>query len=135
MEIKSITNFTLVHGPIPSTLENGKLYVNPSKTRAHHLCACGCGYRVLTPLNDHEWMLSGSEMKPSLAPSIGNWNLRCQSHYWIKNGKIVWGAQWSSEEIAAGRAKEQKPYMKSNWYEKMDEWKSKLITFVSKLFE
>jgi hypothetical protein len=40
----------------------------------------------------------------SLDPSIGNFNLPCQSHYWIRDGKVVWARPWTQEQIAAGRA-------------------------------
>lgn len=105
------TFFVVVRGAIPAELSIGKIYVNLGRTRAHHLCACGCGERVLTPLNRHEWQLTGTDLNPSLTPSVGNWNLKCQSHYWIRKGKIAWAPRWTPEEIAAGRAKEQRPYV------------------------
>ena len=117
-----MTNFIVIRGPIPAELENGRIYVNPNRNRAHHLCACGCGSRVLTPLNSHEWRITGSDSNPSLSPSIGNWNLSCQSHYWIKSGKVVWAPRWSLAEIAAGRAREQKPYLEDSWLEKFSGW-------------
>ena len=32
--------------------------------------------------------------------SIGNFNLPCQSYYWIRADKIVWARPWTREQIA-----------------------------------
>ena len=40
----------------------------------------------------------------SLDPSIGNWNFRCQSHYWIRRNRAIWAPRWSRKEIDAARA-------------------------------
>ncbi|WP_348646553.1 DUF6527 family protein [Rhizobium leguminosarum] len=45
---------------------------------------------------------------PSLRPSIGNWQRPCKSHYWVDRGKIEWSAEWTPEQIAAGRAAEER---------------------------
>jgi hypothetical protein len=44
---------------------------------------------------------------PTLDPSVGSWQLPCQSHYFIRNGRIEWAPQWSKAAIAAGREAEQ----------------------------
>lgn len=119
------TNFVVVRGAIPTELSNGRIYVNPNGNRAHHLCACGCGSRVLTPLNSHEWRLAGSDLSPSLTPSVGNWNLECQSHYWIKHGRVAWAPRWTPAQIATGRASEQRPYLEGTWLEKLRGWISR----------
>lgn len=124
------TTFVVVRGAIPAELSNGKIYVNSNGNRAHHLCACGCGSRVLTPLNRHEWRLTGSDMNPSLTPSVGNWNLECQSHYWVRKGMIVWAPRWSAAEIAAGRAREQRPYLENTWLDKAKSWLSRIAEMV-----
>ena len=124
------TGFVVVRGAIPAELSIGKIYVNLSGSRAHHLCACGCGRRVLTPLNYHEWRLTGSDFSPSLTPSVGNWNLECKSHYWIRKGRTVWAPRWSPEEIAAGRAKEKKPYFEDAWLGKDKSWLSRIAEVI-----
>jgi hypothetical protein len=43
-----------------------------------------------------------------LFPSIGNWNLECKSHYWIRSGRVVWDKRWSDDRIKAGRRWETK---------------------------
>ena len=42
-----------------------------------------------------------------VAPAGRVWQLNCCSHYWIRNGGVVWGESWADEEIAAGRLAEE----------------------------
>ena len=42
----------------PDKLEAGKLYVSMEFASVAHLCACGCGAEVVTPLSPTDWMLS-----------------------------------------------------------------------------
>jgi hypothetical protein len=90
---------------MPTKLEPGFLYVAEEFKAAAHLCACGCGSIVRTPLN--RWTLIETDHGPSLDPSVGNWQEPCQSHYWIERGKVKWAPKWSPEQIAAGRLREQ----------------------------
>ena len=88
---------------IPKELKPGVLYVSEEFGAAVHLCACGCGSKVSTPLGPTEWTLEETDKGPSLRPSIGNWQFPCQSHYWIDQGNIVWSGKWTPEQILAGR--------------------------------
>lgn len=90
---------------MPTKLEPGILYVAEAFGAAAHLCACGCGTIVRTPLN--RWQLKETEDGPSLNPSIGNWQEHCQSHYWIERGKVRWAPAWSSDQIEIGRRHEE----------------------------
>jgi hypothetical protein len=92
---------------MPTDLEPGILYVAEEFGAAAHLCACGCGVIVRTPLDDTEWSLEETEEGPSLNPSIGNWQEACQSHYWIERGSVRWAPKWTSGQIEAGRRREQ----------------------------
>lgn len=92
---------------MPAQLESGVLYVSEEFETAAHLCACGCGSKVRTPLGPAEWRFTDDPAGPSLDPSIGNWQRPCKAHYWIEKGRIEWSAQWSTEQIIAGRAMEQ----------------------------
>jgi hypothetical protein len=92
---------------IPGTLEEGTIYISIRFGTAAHLCCCGCGNKVVTPLRPTDWKLIFDGKSVSLDPSIGNWSFACQSHYWIRNNKVRWAAQWSPKEIAAGRAYDQ----------------------------
>jgi hypothetical protein len=92
---------------MPGTLEPGILYISKEFGTAAHLCACGCGSKVRTPLGPAEWSLTESPRGPSLHPSIGNWQIPCQSHYWIDQGNIRWAEKWTPEQIAMGRRGEE----------------------------
>jgi len=62
---------------------------------------------IITPITSTEWTLSDSANFPTLYPSIGNWQLPCRSHYWIKNGNVIWAEDWSEEQIEEGRVIEE----------------------------
>jgi hypothetical protein len=90
---------------IPDELEEGVLYVSIPYATAAHLCACGCGREVITPISPTDWKVIFDGATVSLDPSIGNWSFPCQSHYWIRRGRIRWARKWTREEIEAGRAR------------------------------
>ena len=103
---------------MPKELKPGVLYVSKEFGAAAHLCACGCGSKIRTPLGPTEWMLEETDGRPTLRPSIGNWQQACQSHYWIRRGEIVWSDRWTAEEIAAGRRREEK--RRRDYYDALD---------------
>ncbi|MEW9124115.1 MAG: DUF6527 family protein [Thermotaleaceae bacterium] len=92
---------------MPNDLEAGVLYVSEEFGTSAHLCACGCGSKIRTPLGPTEWSFKETSMGPTLEPSIGNWQQNCKSHYWIRKGDVIWSGQWTPEEIKAGRYKEE----------------------------
>lgn len=89
---------------IPTQIEQGILYISVTYATAIHLCCCGCGLKVVTPITPTDWKLTFDGERVSLYPSIGNWGFPCQSHYWISNSRVVWAGRWSPEQITAGRA-------------------------------
>ncbi len=91
---------------MPKELEPGVLYVAEEFEVAGHLCACGCGNKVMTPLGPTEWSFEDSGSGPTVTPSIGSWQLACKSHYWITGGEVRWAEQWTPEEIEGGRRAE-----------------------------
>ena len=88
---------------IPRELDPGKLYVCCRYRAVKHLCACGCGVEINTPLHSTGWTLTCDGVSVSLSPSIGNWSEKCQSHYWIINNKIQWAPKFSKHEILRTR--------------------------------
>ena len=66
---------------IPDELEQGTVYVSIRFATASHLCVCGCGNKVVTPIRPTDWTLTFDGKTISLNPSIGNWSFPCQSHY------------------------------------------------------
>src|SRR5688572_10061223 len=85
---------------IPERLEPGKLYISRRYATALHLCCCGCGLEVATPLKPGKWHLTETDGAVSLYPSIGNWSFPCRSHYWIFQGQVHWASEWPRERIA-----------------------------------
>jgi hypothetical protein len=92
---------------VPKLLESGILYVADEFDIAVHLCACGCGSKITTPLGPAEWKVIENNGLPTLSPSVGNWQLPCRSHYLIIGGKTRWAGQWSEAQILAGRRAEE----------------------------
>jgi hypothetical protein len=92
---------------MPKQLAPGILYVSEKYAVAGHLCACGCGNKVVTPLGPAEWSFIESGGQPSLRPSIGNWQLPCRSHYIINQGRIDWAGAWTKGQVLSGRRAEE----------------------------
>lgn len=93
---------------MPKQLKPGILYASEEFGIAVHLCPCGCGSKVRTPLGPTEWVLEKGANGPTLYPSIGNWQFPCQSHYWITDGRVVWAPKWAIKQIDASRRAEDK---------------------------
>ena len=91
---------------MPKDLQPGVLYVSEAFGTAAHLCACGCGSKIRTPLGPTEWSVRAMREGPSLRPSVGNWQKPCRSHYVIDRGEVIWGRPWSAKKVEAGRRAE-----------------------------
>ena len=103
---------------VPKDLSPGVLYVSEEFGAAAHLCACGCGSKVRTPLGPTEWSLEETDDGPTLRPSVGNWQRACQSHYLITDGEVVWANRWTAEQIADGRRREEE--RRREYYDALD---------------
>ena len=90
----------------PPELAEGKLYVSMIHATTVHLCACGCGNKVVLPLSPAEWQMCFDGEAVSIAPSVGNWEFPCRSHYWIRDNAIRWAPAWTEKQIAAGRLRD-----------------------------
>ena len=93
---------------MPKELLPGILYVSRAFETAAHLCACGCGSKIRTPLGPTEWSVEETAGGPTVRPSIGNWQKPCRSHYVIRRGEVRWGKQWSDDQVLAGRRAEER---------------------------
>ena len=71
-------------------LEPDKLYISLDCKVVIHLCACGCGEKVVLPIDPEGWRITYDGESVTLHPSIGNFQFPCRSHYWIKRNKLVW---------------------------------------------
>lgn len=101
---------------IPEKLEEGKVYISPKYSTVVHKCCCGCQEEVVTPLSPVDWELTFDGKTISLYPSIGNWGLKCQSHYWIIKNKVVWSDKWSDTKIKLLQESDQ--FEKEEYYKK-----------------
>ncbi len=86
---------------VPERLEPGVLYISKRFRTASHLCCCGCGLKVVTPLNLAKWSLTDHGASVSLSPSVGNWGYPCRSHYLIIRNQVRWAGQLSQRHIVA----------------------------------
>lgn len=87
---------------IPERLAEGTIYISRRYRTASHLCCCGCGLEVVTPLNPAKWrLIDNSDGTISLLPSVGNWSFPCQSHYFLTKNRIEWAGALSRELIAS----------------------------------
>lgn len=125
---------------IPDIVENGILYISMDRRVAIHLCVCGCGNEVVTPISPTDWELRYYGNAVSLYPSIGNWEFPCKSHYWIIKNEIRHAGKWSKKEIQIGKKQDKK--QKEDFYklEKVDSnskplkksrWKSWLVKLLN----
>lgn len=87
----------------PEKLEPGIFYIALDFATMSHLCCCGCGQEVITPLSPHDWKITFDGENITVHPSIGNWSLTCRSHYFIRKNHVQWAADWSDEQIREGR--------------------------------
>ena len=81
----------------PDEFESGILYVSMQYAICGHLCACGCGEKVITPLSPKQWKIACNGEDVTLYPSIGNYAFACQSHYFLTNGNIIWVGERDAE--------------------------------------
>lgn len=102
---------------LPEALHPLTLYVTTDGDVAGHLCACGCGREVVTPLSPTDWSISFGRQGVTLMPSIGNWAFPCRSHYFIENGAIWWAGDMSDRAIARGRVRDKAS--KQQYYERL----------------
>ena len=93
----------------PSTMEDGVLYISEEYETAGHKCCCGFGEKVMTPLNPAKWQLTKSpDGVVSLYPSIGNWKFACQSHYVIRENRVIDAGMMSKQKIEAVMARDKR---------------------------
>jgi len=91
---------------VPDELERATLYVSMEYGTVVHICLCGCGNPVVTPLSPTDWRLIYDGDTITLAPSVGNWSFPCQSHYVIRRSEVTWAGPMSREQIESTRDKD-----------------------------
>lgn len=71
-----------------SEMEEGKVYISEKYDTSTHRCLCGCGERVVLPLNHNGSTFGWNLIKEidgaiSFTPSVGNYQQPCNTHYII----------------------------------------------------
>jgi hypothetical protein len=103
MKPEIVLTHHFVHA-IPNILAERTVYVSVAFATVAHKCCFGCGSEVVTPLTPTDWKLIFDGETISLDPSVGSWNLPCQSHYWIRRNRVHWARPWTRQQIEAGLA-------------------------------
>lgn len=89
---KVIIEPVFIDGYMPDfeTMEEFKIYISEKYGTAIHKCLCGCGSKVVLPIDciieghDYGWQLIKEVNETvSFTPSVGNYQLPCKSHYII----------------------------------------------------
>jgi hypothetical protein len=100
---------------VPGSLEEGVLYISILYRSAIHLCACGCGREVVTPISPGDWQLFFNGETVSLRPSIGNWKFDCRSHYFITHNIAYFLSQDKDQTSVIAPKKKTKRKRKRLW--------------------
>jgi hypothetical protein len=101
---------------IPDNIEPGIIYISGSRRTPCHLCVCGCGHEMTTPISPTDWQVKFDGESVSLSPSIVLWEFKCKSHYWIIKSRIRHSGQWNERQVQQGREREKQ--RKSDFYKK-----------------
>jgi len=126
---------------VPHSLEENILYISMEYKTVAHLCCCGCREKVITPITPTDWTLTYNGVGISLHPSIGNWNFKCKSHYWIKNNQVMWAGTWDEKQIHQTQIAD--ALKKQEYYQNVEEAKEhtyipkiskKLVSFFRSIF-
>lgn len=110
---------------LPAYLEEGIVYTSEEYEVAALKCACGCGHKVTLLLGDgHEVRDFGG--RADIWPSIGVWDAPCRSHFFIKNGEVLWADRWSEEAIQRAMERQLERHIASTkkdpWYTRVWRW-------------
>lgn len=101
---------------VPAQLVPGRLYISMEYATASHLCPCNCGNRVVTPLGPADWKMT-FDGRVSLHPSIGNGQIPCRSHYFIRGDRVIWAAPMTPEQTRRAQYRDQAALQAENAWE------------------
>jgi hypothetical protein len=124
---------------IPDDLEPDHIYISMKYKTALHLCCCGCGSEVVTPLNLAKWRITQRHGKVSLFPSVGNLSLPCQSHYWIRDNSVQWAEAMSPELISMVKNRDkldaENAIPKPTWFDRSVQAYARLFDWITGLLK
>ncbi len=106
----------------------GLVYISMKHKTVVHLCPCGCGQLSEFMLDPIRFRMEYDGISVTFDPSIGNSNLKCRSHYWIRENRIWWCEpmeDWATK-LAEGRefarALDQRKADKNNRKTSIGDW-------------
>ena len=79
----------------------GTIYISMKHKTVVYRCPCGCGKLSEFILDPIRFRIEYDGRSVTFRPSIGNSNLECRSHYWIRENQIHWCApmeDWETEQ-------------------------------------
>ena len=100
---------------VPEDLLPGILYVCFDCNVVAHLCACGCDEKVILPIDPGFWSVKYDGETVSLSPSIGNFQIPCKSHYWIRENRVI----WADACVPVSRGKKTRKRKKKSWKDQL----------------
>ena len=84
---------------IPSNLDDGIMYICLNCNVIVHKCACGCGEKTVTPIDrNYGWIMKYDGQTVTLRPSIGNFSIPCNSHYYITENRVEWIEKYQNQK-------------------------------------
>ena len=84
----------------------GILYISMKHNTVVHRCPCGCGGLSEFMLDPIRYRIEYDGRAVTFEPSIGNSNLQCRSHYWIRENRIEWCAPMEDWQTKQAQKKE-----------------------------
>lgn len=118
--IKKYKHFITDAIPEKEKMEQGVLYISLKYNICIHLCPCGCKNEVALPISPNNWQIIYTGVNVSLTPSIGSFDLKCKSHYFLVDGKIKWYKPLSFEDIKFYRYMDSTDSVWDKFYSRFD---------------
>ena len=84
----------------------GIVYISMKHKMVVHRCPCGCGGLSEFMLDPIRFRMEYDGSSVTFDPSIGNSNLQCRSHYWIRRNQIYWCAPMKAWETKEAQRRE-----------------------------
>ena len=84
----------------------GIVYISMKHNMVVHRCPCGCRGLSEFMLDPIRFRMEYDGSNVSFDPSIGNSNLKCRSHYWIRKNQIQWCDPMEDWETKRARRRE-----------------------------
>lgn len=116
---------------LPEVLDENVVYLSEEYGLAALKCACGCGHRVTLLVGDGHTVKEIGGLA-DISPSVGVWDAACRSHFWIRNGKVIWATEFSEAEIRVAMNRQLGRHLEG--VTRREPWYKRLVTFIAQVF-